>query len=243
MASLFGTPDLETDVNVVAQQQEFFELFGHPSSIIYDCYTTKESLALKMNLILPHMREEQRNTLITTLWEQKEFTGGNCLFMSPIFITLVYDHVATTEASKQPILKIESKRFTVHPVFRVQKCIATKPGDSCVKCCAIFVDETARVYNSWLQFRTDNRFEDGLVVAPFNGIYNAAADEKVALELFLRKSGMTKGFDRGSTVVGLASAGVAVATFIPAIAVAPAVAVGAGKHLVLNIKISTSRKL
>lgn len=228
MASIFGTPDLETDVNIVAQQQEFYELFGHPSSIIYDCYTTKESLTLKMNLILPSMREEQRNILITTLWEQKEFTGGNCLFMSPIFITLVYDHVASNDTSQKVILKIESKRFHVHPLFRVQKCVASKPGDSCIKCCAIYVDETARVYSSWPQFRTDNRYEDGLVVSPFNGIYNGTSDGKVALELFLRKSGLTKGFDRGSTVVGLASAGVAVATFIPAIAIAPAVAVGAG---------------
>lgn len=84
------------------------------------------------------------------------------------------------------------------------------------------------MYKSWAQCRSGNRYDDGLVVAPLNGIYNAAdADGKVALELFLRKAGITKCLDRGSTVVGLALAGVAVATFIPTLAVAPAVAVGA----------------
>lgn len=225
MASVFGNPELETEVNIVAQQQEFTHLFGHPSSIIYDCYTTKEALTLKLNLILPHIREDQRNNLISTLWDQRENTGGKCLFMSPIFITLVFDHTVSTEHPVQ--LELKSKNFLVHPVFRVQKCVASKPGDSCANCCAIFVDETARVYSNWLRFRTDNRYEDGLVVAPLNGIYNCDSKGFVTLELFLRKAGITKSLDRGSTVIGLASAGVAVVTFIPALAVAPAVAVGA----------------
>lgn len=228
MSTLFGTPDPEKEIDVTAQQQEFFELFGHPTSIIYDCYTTKESLTLKMNLILPNMREDQRNILIATLWERKEHTGGNCLFMSPIFITLIFDHQKPSDdTTTKSEVKLQSKCFSVHPVFRVQKCLATKAGASNAKSCAVFVDETARVYTSWSKFRLDNRYEDSLVVAPFNGVYNAAPDGNVALELFLRRAGITKNLDRGSTVVGLASAGVAVATFIPALAVAPAVAVGA----------------
>lgn len=225
MAALLGTAESETEVNIVDHQQEFFELFGHPNSIIYDCYTTKESLSLKLKLIMPHMNEGQLNNLINTLWNQKEFTGGKCLFMSPIFAIIVFDHSPT---ANQPKLSIPSKRFSVHPVFRVQKCMASIPGESSGNCCALFVDETARVYENWHRFQTDNKYEDGLVVAPSNGIYNnGSEDDKVALELFLRKAGITRSLDRGSTVVGLASAGVAVATFIPALAIAPVFAAGA----------------
>lgn len=215
------TSDVELDI--AEQQQHLFELFGHPSSIIYDCYTTKESLALKINLILPQMNEAERNDLITTIWNQNEFNGKNCLFMSPIYITLILDNQPSTQSES----KIISKNFQVHPVFRIRKCITESPDAGSSNCCAIFIDEFGRVYMNWAKFREDNAYDDGLVVAPFNGIYNGSENGNVKLELFERQAGITKTLDRSSMVVGLASASIAVVTFIPALTIAPMVVAGA----------------
>lgn len=216
------TSNLEAEIDIIEQQQHFCELFGHSSSIIYDCYTTKESLAQKIDLILPQKREIERNELTTTIWDQNGYNGGNCLFMSPIYIILVLDH------QPKPQSKIVSKNFQVHPVFRVQKCMTKLPGESGDNCCAVFIDESGRVYTNWIEFRTDNVYDDGLVVAPFNGIYNVSPpDDKVKLELFERKAGVTKTLDRSSMVIGLASASIAALTFIPALTIAPVVVLGA----------------
>lgn len=212
---------LEAEINIIDQQQHFYELFGHSSSIIYDCYTTKESLAHKVDLILPQKTETERNELTATIWNQNGYNGGNCLFMSPVYVTLVLDHKPQIEET------IMSKSFQVHPVFRIQKCTRKLPEDDASKCCAIFIDESGRVYTNWTDFRTDNVFDDGLVVAPINGIYSASSENKVKLEFFERRAGITKSLDRSSMVIGLTSAGIAALTFIPALAVAPIVAVGA----------------
>lgn len=216
------TSKLEAEINIIDQQQHFYELFGHSSSIIYDCYTTKESLAHKVELILPQKTETERNELTATIWNLNGYNGGNCLFMSPVYVTLVLDHKPQIEA------EILSKSFQVHPVFRVQKCTRKLPEDDAGNCCAIFIDESGRVYTNWTEFRTDNVYDDGLVVAPINGIYSAASSEnKVKLEFFERRAGITRSLDRSSMVIGLTSAGIAALTFVPALAVAPIVAVGA----------------
>lgn len=214
------TSTVGAEIDIVEQQQHFCELFGHPSSIIYDCYTTKESLARKIDLILPQKNQIERNELTTTIWNLNGYNGGNCLFMSPIYITLALDHKPQVEA------KILSKSFQVHPVFRVQKCRAKSNHGNC---CAIFIDESGRVYMNWSEFRTNNIYDDGLVVAPFNGIYNASssADNQVKLEFFERRAGITKSLDRSSMVIGLTSAGIAALTFVPALTIAPVVVVGA----------------
>lgn len=217
------TSNLDTEIDILEQQQHFSELFGHPSSIIYDCYTTQESLAQKIDLILPQRNETERHELTKTIWKQNVYNGGNCLFMSPIYITLVLDHKPSPQVASQ----ILSKSFQVHPVFRVQKCVRKFPDEINRDCCAVFIDETGRVYKNWTLFHKDNLYDDGLVVAPLNGIYNNSSDDKVKLEFFERKAGITRSLDRSSMVIGLASAGVAVMTFIPAITVAPVVAVGA----------------
>lgn len=217
------TSNVDAEIDIVEQQQHFCELFGHSSSIIYDCYTTKDSLAQKINLILPKKNEIERDELTTTIWNQNSYNGGNCLFMSPIYITLVLDH----EPSPQVPSKILSKSFQVHPVFRVRKCMRKFPDETNSNCCAVFIDESGRVYMNWSLFRTDNVYDDGLVVAPLNGIYNALPDDQVNLEFFERTAGITRIVDRSSMVIGLASASIAAMTFIPALTIAPVVVVGA----------------
>lgn len=223
------TPDdnaTDPTVDIIKLQQEFYEMFGHKSSVIYDCYSDREALEVKIDLIVPEMDVTKKAALIDLIWEQKRFMGNKQLLMSPIFVCCTYD----TELKEQLTypLDIKSKEYTIHPMFRIQKCLATLKLDKCsTKCCAIFVDEFGRVYANWQDFREKNKYEDGLVIAPKNGIYNGSADDCVLLDIFVRRSGLTRNLDTGSTVVGLASAGVGVATLIPAIVVAPAIAAGA----------------
>lgn len=213
-------------VDIIKLQQEFYDMFGHQSNVIYDCYTSNESLEVKISLIMPEMRRDKQANVAKTIWDQKKFsTDHKCLLMSPIFVCCIYDNANIKERLTYP-LDIKSTRFSIHPVFRVQKC-STRTGTDSFKRCAIFVDEYARVYTNWTDFREKNKYDDSLVVTPRNGIYSGSDDDKVLLEIFLRRSGFTKNLDTGSTMVGLASAGVAAAAFIPAIVIAPAVVAGA----------------
>lgn len=215
------TSNLETDIDIIEQQQHFCDLFGHSSSIVYDCYTSIESLARKIDLILPQKSDIERSELTASIWNLNAYNGGNCLFMAPIYITLAMDHKPQVQKT------IMSKKFQVHPVFRVRKCSTNSPiGDNGANCCALFVDESARVYMNWTDFRSDNVYDDGLVVAPFNGIYNVS-DNRVKLEFFERRAGITKSLDRSSMIIGLSSAGIGALTLIPAITIAPMVVVGA----------------
>lgn len=204
LTEINDTPD-----DIIKIQQEFYELFGHKHSIIYDSYTNKESLEVKIDLIMPDMRDAKKKILTEIIWAQRKFTGDKFLLMSPIFICCIYDTNIKDHLTYP--LDIKSKRFSLHPVFRIQKCICTLPKKDQTKCCALFVDEFARVYGNWKDFRDNNKYEDSLVVTPKFGIYNGSADDCVLLDIFIRKSGLTRNLDTGSTVVGLASAGVAAA--------------------------------
>lgn len=199
----------DSPVDVIKLQQEFYELFGHKSSVIYDCYTSKEALEVKIDLIMPDMRAEKKAALTEIIWGQKMYTGDKYLLMSPIFICCIYDTNISTQLTYP--LDIKSKRFSLHPVFRIQKCLCTLTTDDQTKCCALFVDEFARVYENWKDFREKNKYEDSLVITPKCGIYNGSAEDCVLLDIFIRKSGLTRNLDTGTTVVGLASAGVAAA--------------------------------
>lgn len=220
------TPETDTPTDIIKMQQEFYEMFGHKTSVIYDCYTDKGSLEVKIDLILPEMNEAKKCALIDMIWTQRKHVGNKQLFMSPIFICCTYD----TDIKEQITypLDIKSKEFTIHPVFRIQKCLTTAKNEkTSTKCCAVFVDEFGRVYANWQDFREKNKYEDSLVITPRFGIYNGSPGDCVLLDIFARRSGFTKNLDTGSTVVGLASAGVGVATLIPAIVVAPVIATGA----------------
>lgn len=216
----------ETDpVDIIKLQQEFYVMFGHQTNIIYDCYTSCESLEMKISLIMPDLRRDKQTILAKTIWDQKKFTADKCLLMSPIFVCCIYDQADIKDRLTYP-LDIKSTRFSIHPVFRVQKC-TTRTGNNSFKRCALFVDEFSRVYANWTDFRDKNKYDDSLVITPKNGIYSGSDDDKVLLDIFLRRSGFTKNLDTGSTVVGLASAGVAAAAFIPSLVIAPAVVAGA----------------
>lgn len=227
-AAVAAETDAETEenpVDMIKLQQEFYDMFGHKSNVIYDCYTSCESLEMKISLIMPDMRRDKQTTLAKTIWDQKKFTTDKCLLMSPIFVCCMYDNADIKDRLTYP-LDIKSTRFSIHPVFRVQKC-TTRTGSDSFKRCALFIDEFARVYANWTDFREKNKYDDSLVITPKNGIYSGSDDDKVLLDIFLRRSGFTKNLDTGSTVVGLASAGVAAAAFIPSLVIAPAVVAGA----------------
>lgn len=209
---------------MIELQQEFYQLFGHRTSIIYDCYTTKELLEHKIGLLMEGMRTEKMLHLSSIIWDQRKLTGDNCLLMSPIFVLCVRD--VKIKTLKYP-LNIKSKKISIHPLFRVRKCSATAEAASCADLCATFVDENARVYANWGDFCSRNKLDDSLIVAPRSGIYNGTESDVVILDIFMRESGITKTLDTGTTVVGLASAGVTAAALIPSVVFAPVVLTGA----------------
>lgn len=191
----------DAPVDIIKLQQEFYEMFGHKSTVIYDCYTCKAALEVKIDLIMPEMIEAKKNQLVDLIWSQRKYMGNKHLFMSPIFICVVHDHNIKDHLTYP--LNIKSKNFSIHPVFRVQKCLGTSVDDNGqTKCCAIFVDEFGRAYVNWKDFREKNKYEDGLVLAPRSGIYNGSSNDQVLLDIFIRRSGLTKNLDTGSTFVG-----------------------------------------
>lgn len=155
---------------------------------------------MKIDLLMPNCKNKSK--LIDLIWSQKYFRGNVELCMSPIFVYSVKD----ADISKRLTypLNIKSKHFSVHLVFRVQKCNGhSVDANAQNKCCAIFVDEFNRVYQNWNDFLKNNEYDDGLVVAPKRGIYNGApSDDRVLLDIVSRKSGVTKFFDIGSAAVG-----------------------------------------
>lgn len=191
----------DAPIDIIKLQQEFYEMFGHKSAVIYDCYTCKAALEVKIDLIMPEMNAIKKTTLNDLIWSQKKFMGDKHLFMSPIFVCCIYDTNIKDHLTYP--LDIKSSRFSIHPVFRVQKCLGTSTDENGqTKCCAIFVDEYCRVYQNWKDLREKNKYEDGLVIAPRTGIYNGSASDQVLLDIFVRKSGLTRNLDTGSTVVG-----------------------------------------
>lgn len=214
--------------DLIKLQQEFYDLFGHRTTTIYDCYPSMELLEMKISLITPKFDKEKLANLVSILWEQRIFAGEKCLMMSPIFLCCVYD-VNINGKFTHP-LSIKSKRYTVHPLFRIMKCertVASAPNRQRKQLCAVFVDEFGRVYENWEIFYAKNKFEDSLVISPANGVYNGNTNDEVILDVFVRSAGLTRALDVGTTVAGLASAGIGAAALIPAIAIAPAVVAGA----------------
>lgn len=192
----------EMAVDIIQLQQGFYEMFGYGSHLIYDCYPSKVFVEMKINLILPGLNDVNKNRLVDMIWTQRIHRGNVHLLMSPIFVCVVYDTNINGRITYP--LNIKSKKYSIHPLFRIQRC----SGDSIDengqnKCCAIFVDENGRVYANWDDFRTNNKYDDGLVIAPKKGIYNGyPSTGQVLLDIFLRKSGVTRTLDTGSAVIG-----------------------------------------
>lgn len=189
-------------MDIIQIQQGFYETFGYGSYLIYDNYPSKVFVEMKIDLLLPALDKTNKNRLIDTIWSQRIHRGNFQLYMSPIFVCVVYDSNVSGRLSYP--LSITSKRFSIYPVFRIQKCNGNSTdANGQNNCCAIFVDEFGRVYRNWEDFSNNNKFDDGLVVAPKMGIYNGLpSTNHVLLDIFLRSSGVTRKLDTGSTAVG-----------------------------------------
>lgn len=169
-----------------------------------------------------NLAADELNSFVKILWEQKKLTGTEHLKILQLFVCCVYD--SKQELSYPPDIK--SEKFTIHPIYRIPKCFkktTTNQGN----CCAVFVDEFGRVYKSWDGFKQKNKYNNCLIVAPKDGFYSASTFDKVNLEIYSKKNGITKFLDTGSTVGSVASAGVIVVGLIPAVTLAPVVATGA----------------
>lgn len=102
----------------------------------------------------------------------------------------------------------------------------------------IFVDETARVYNTWEAYIVGNNLPPGVMVTPRKGVYVTETDtDRVIVSLF-RTPASSSGYkfiggaDIGTTFAGLGSSLVLIGSlFAPVVlapVVVPAVVVGAG---------------
>lgn len=216
-------------VDLVEAQQRFYQEFGHKAHIIYDRYPTMSTLERKLCMLFTgEKKREKSRALAEVIWAQRCFVGVANSFglrMSPIFVFCAYDKSVLCKRMSYP-LSMKSSRYSIHPVFRVQKCV--KNGSDERGCCAIFIDELGRVYEHWDDFMENNKFDDCIMLTPTNGVY--AGDKQhdtVMLEVRLRQSGITQLLDASSLVVGVGAAVVSLGAAIPAITVAPAVVLGA----------------
>lgn len=227
-----GVDDAATElpaVDLVEAQQCFYQMIGCSARIIYDLYPTVSTLARKLKIIFDEKAiSEKTRKLADVIWAQRCFVGEPNAFgvrMSPIFVFCVYDNFNMRKKITHP-LNMKSNKFSLHPVFRVQKCTNESSDARC--CCAIFIDELGRVYEDWSDFTENNKFDDCVVLTPKDGIY--MGDERhddVLLDVFLRKSGVTQVLDGGATVLSIAALGVTVAAAVPALTIAPIVLGGA----------------
>lgn len=155
---------------------------------------------MKIELLMPTCTN--KSNLTDLIWSQRHFTGNVHLCMSPIFVFAVKDADISKKLTYP--LNIKSTNFSVHVVFRVQKCNGCAvDANGQNKCCSIFVDEYGRVYQNWDDFMNNNKYDDGLIVAPKCGIYNCSpSDDRVLLDIASRKSGVTQFLDIGTTAGG-----------------------------------------
>lgn len=193
-------------MDIIERQQIFYHFFGYGSHLIYDSYPSKVFVEMKVDLLCPFLDQTNKNRLIDVIWAQRRYRGAKSqLLMSPIFICIVHDKETIKNSRITHPLNIKSKYFSIHPVFRIQKCkgllAVDKNGQN--QCCALFVDEFGRVYQNWMDFWKNHQYADGLMIAPKRGIYNGSTStDAVLLDVFLCNSGVTKAFDTGSTAIG-----------------------------------------
>lgn len=220
----------ETDtVDLVETQRYFYDVFGHSASVIYDLYPSISTLQRKLGFLFSDEKKyEKSRKLAEIIWAQRFRVGEANAFgvrVAPIFVICVYDNYNMRRKFTHP-LEMKSNKYSMHPVFRVQKCV--HDASDARGCCAIFIDELCRVYEDWEDFTKNNKFDDCVMLTPKDGIYMGdVRQNEVLLDIFLRKSGITQVLDVGSTIGGIAAAGLTAAALIPAITVAPVVMAGA----------------
>lgn len=229
-----SNPKMEKE-DLVEAQRRFYKQFGLPTHIMYDLYPSKSTLARKLGMLFQtdddkykEKNKEKVQTLTEVIWSQRFYVGQANVFgvrMSPIFVFCDYDNDNLRKKVSYP-LSMKSNKFSLHPVFRVQKCVTESADDR--SCCAIFIDELGRVYEDWKDFTENNRFDDCVMLVPTNGIYlGDSRNDDVLLDVILRKMNLIKVLDASSVITGVVATGVSVAAIIPAVTLAPAVVVGA----------------
>lgn len=215
--------------DLVEAQRRIYDILGHPARVIYDLYPTMSTLQRKLGFLFSDEEKyEKSRELAEIIWAQRFCVGSANAFgvrMAPIFVICVYDNYNMRRKFTHP-LDLKSNKYSMHPVFRVQKCVHDESDAR--GCCAIFIDELCRVYKDWQDFTENNKFADCVMLTPKDGIYMGdQRHNEVLLDVFLRKSGVTHVMDVGSTIVGVAAAGLTLAALVPAITVAPVVVAGA----------------
>ncbi|KAL9873144.1 uncharacterized protein ACN2A1_014285 [Glossina fuscipes fuscipes] len=153
-------------------QQDLALSLGFRDQIIWDFYSANQSNVLekKIEALLPDQSKGQqlvirmRDNLFKNVWKQRKYHYGS-LFASILYVAVTND--------KEPEKATE---FSIHPVFRIRKCVAE--GDS-TGCCMIYVDEIGRVYQNWASYINENVLPPGIMVAPNRGVYNFENDEVI----------------------------------------------------------------
>ncbi|KAG4071418.1 hypothetical protein HA402_011572 [Bradysia odoriphaga] len=192
--------------------------------------TDAESKAARKRAARNERFKKMKEKLADAIWNQKKY-NKDTLLMSPIFVALVTDY---EQYQKDLSWCKYSLEYSLHPVFRIIKC--RKNGES-HGCCMIFVDEHARVYQNWEEFKMNNDYTPGYIVAPSLGVYNTNGDidsdnfNRVQLEVFpsscvTTASKLAATADTVSTVGGLAATGITIAS-VAAVPMLPIVATGA----------------
>ncbi|XP_031623104.1 uncharacterized protein LOC116340649 [Contarinia nasturtii] len=215
-------------VDIIKIQQDFYESFipiltdksTHGYSEVLNKEVLKDMIKSTVELYTD-MNESEINSFSDCLWEQKKFTGSDDLRISQLFVCCVHD----TKGQITYPLDIKSTKFSIRPIYRVPKCF--KKTQHQRDCCAVFIDEFARVYKTWSNFCEKNKYGNCLIIAPKGGFYDATTENKVELDIFYQKDGVIKYFDYGSTAASLGSAGVLLVGLLPVVTLAPVVATGA----------------
>lgn len=196
-------------IDVYREQSDFFNWFGWSYLTKYDCYTSKEDVQRKLQALMPN--NPINHKFIDLLWKQRKSAGQGDLFMSPVIVHILSDYEGSVKRKPENLI-VDAKTVTRKLIFRVLKCWPTRqmePKD----CCALFIDEQLRVYQNWQDFTENNKFGEGVFVAPSNGIYTQS---KINCSIW-KQNNITKYVDIGIAIAGVtATTAIAVVAFIPA---------------------------
>lgn len=192
-------------VDIVKVQQDFYESLKNESVNEYSEILNREVLKSTVESVMSlyiKMPEKELNSFTDCLWGQRKYTGSDGLRISQLFVCCLFD--SNGELSYP--LDLKSSKFTIRPIYRIPKCF--KNGTHQRDCCAVFVDEFGRVYKSWNNFRTENKYGNCLIVGPKGGFYDISTNNQVELDIGYQKDGVFKYLDYTSTAASLGSTGV-----------------------------------
>ncbi|XP_055685900.1 uncharacterized protein LOC129791661 [Lutzomyia longipalpis] len=155
------------------------------------------------------IREEKKlnskiDEITNSIWKQAQYTDG-ILMMSIIYLAVIKPNIKKDHSEDNVE---EVKDYSMYPVFRVMKCVKNKSSHNC---CMIFVDDHARVYSNWEDFRQSNLLPESTIVAPECGVYNCTGNGRVLLEVFAPPASRIEykiltGIDRAADVIGIVAA-------------------------------------